>query len=478
MKVDTQHRDYTAYSPVWSKIRDVVEGQERVHAKGVKYLPKLPNQTSDEHKEYVDRTPFFNATQRTVDALTGLVFRKDPKLEAGDKVKSYSEDITMTGKTLDSLAEDVVEELLTVTRGGLLVEYPNVSNGETVSIAQADKENRRPYLTHYKAESIINWREGRVNGKMQYTLIVFRESVEIVSVDGFEVEIEDQYRVLDLDEDNHYRQRVFVKAEKGFSLKEEVYPLKGGKYFNEIPFFFVSLKQEGAGIVKPKCIDMVNMNISHYHTTASLEHGAHFTALPTLVATGINLGDEESGNDNGDEIIVGSTQAITTSEPDAKVYYVEFQGVGLSTLQEMQKSKEEKLAQMGARMLTPEKKTAESTDTVTIRQSGENSILASIAQCVSDVLTQALNVMAEWEGVNGDIKYQITKDFIPKGMTPQMVSELIALVQGGHISQETLFNELKQGEVITSPVDYEEEQGRIEEQGPDMSMIGREDDNE
>jgi hypothetical protein len=93
--------------------------------------------------------------------------------------------------------------------------------------------------------------------------------------------------VLDLD-GGRYRVCVFADGAHGKDgdvLLSEVYPLMNGKPLDFIPFTFLSTDDNTAEVDEPPLIDLVNVNLSHYRTCADLEHGAHFTGLPTPYIT-------------------------------------------------------------------------------------------------------------------------------------------------------------------------------------------------
>jgi hypothetical protein len=101
-------------------------------------------------------------------------------------------------------------------------------------------------------------------------------------------------------------------------LLSEVYPLMNGKPLDFIPFTFLSADDTTPEVDEPPLIDLVNMNLSHYRTCADLEHGAHFTGLPTPYVCGAQL---ENPND---KLYIGSQSAWMLKSPDAKVGFLEF----------------------------------------------------------------------------------------------------------------------------------------------------------
>ena len=61
-------------------VRDVAGGYTRIKGEATEYLPRHPKETPENYAIRLNRPAFFNAFGRTVEGLTGMVFREDPKL--------------------------------------------------------------------------------------------------------------------------------------------------------------------------------------------------------------------------------------------------------------------------------------------------------------------------------------------------------------------------------------------------------------
>jgi hypothetical protein len=313
----------------------------------------------------------------------------------------------------------------------------------------------------YDAESIINWRTDRISGVDMLTLVVLEEEYEVYD-DEFSYDCKPQWRVLDLP-NGIYRQRVFRKNEKGdFYVESEIFPSSQGKAIARIPFEFFGVRDNRPCVDKPPLLDLVDVNISHYRTTADYEHGLHFTGLPTPVVTGFYSDDQSAS------LRIGSGTAWLLPDPASKAFYLEFSGQGLSELREALRAKESMMATLGARILAPEKKGIETAQTAAIHRAGENSVLASIAQSISIGLTHCLKWMANWSGIAGDVRVEINRDYIPQSMTHQDVAELVKSWQAGAISHETLFDNLVKGDIIRPDVSFQDEKERIDMTPPGM----------
>lgn len=464
--VASKHSQYDSYATKWKRCRDVVSGQDAVHAGEIAYLPMLKEQDRTEYLAYVKRTPFYNASWRTLAGFVGMLFRKPPILEVPKKVEKLLEDVTMSGTSFQSFAQDCALEDLEVSRLGILVDHPlQVQNadGSPVSVAKAEELGLRPSMQQYKAESIINWKYEFRNNRN--TLVQVRLLEEhSVPKNEFENETEVRVKVLDLIE-NEYRIRVF-KEDDEEQIGDDIYPIMNGKRLNFIPFYFIGPDGTEGTLDDPIMIDLIDLNLAHYRVSADYEHGCHMTGLPTPVVSGYATEFDREGKAIPAKFYIGSTVAWVFPDPNASASFLEFTGQGLTALENNLARKENQMAAIGARMLAPEKSGVEAAQTLAMRHSGEHSILSAIAISVSQGLTKALKTFAEWAGENGEVKFEINRDFIPVIADSALLTQLMALVQGGHMDEESLFDWLKRADLIKPEMTFEEMQQKIDEMPP------------
>jgi hypothetical protein len=461
MKIDTTHEQYDDWLPIWTKCRDAIEGQEQVHKGGVKYLPKLSGQTQTEYNSYVMRSLYFNASGRTLDGMTGLIFRKKPTIIAPASMEAILDDVDMCGSDMMAFAEQLAEELIKVSRIGILVDYPpNSTEGLTVGNVQA--LGLRPYATLYKTETILDWRYKRVGNVEHLSMVKLKETSD-EQISEFEYEKKDQIRVLDLFE-GVYRVRVYVKGKRDYEQISESFPKMNGQSITKIPFIFCSINGIDSDVKKPVLLDLVNVNLSHYRSMADYEHGLHFTGLPTPIFWGANFDDEG-------KFKLGSSEGMAFNNPAGHAEYLEFTGQGLSALKAALEDKQAMMAQLGSKMLTAEKRVVEAAETAAIHRSAENSILSSISYAGSSALTKMLEWLAMWANANGDVSVELNTDFLPTQMNPQMFAELTKAYMTGALSFEEYFANLKDGEIIRSETTEEEERERLQSAEPVLSEM-------
>lgn len=474
MPVKNQHAQYLNMKCKWDRCMHVACGQDKIHEMGELYLPRLLKQDDDEYKAYKHRTPFYNATWRTIVGLQGMIFRRPPEWEVPDTVKPMMDNVNLKGASLHMFALGCVEETLKIGRIGIFTDYPTATEGLT--LADAKRMNLRPSLSMYKAQSIINWKTRTVGNKTLLSLVVLAEEIDR-SIDDFTDVCEKQYRVLDLTPmevevgtvKDVYRVRVMkvvpdltAPNKERDEIVSTAFPKINGKYLEEIPFQFVGVDDNSWEVDEPPMIDLVDINIAHYRVSADYEHGCHFTGLPTPVIAGYVKGQD------ADTFSIGSSEAWVFANANAKATYMEFTGQGLAALEKNLEKKEGFMAVLGARMLEAQQTGhVEAADTVTIRRGGEQSMLASVAQAISIGILSALKTFCRFANADDSkVKFALNKDFFPVPMDSLELTAYVAAWQNQAISYDTLHRKMKRADVVDIESTVEDELKKIKANPP------------
>jgi len=465
MGVETTNPEYDKFASKWKRCRDAAEGQDAIHEAGELYLPRLKDQDWDDYSAYKTRAGFFNATWRTIAGLQGMLFRKPPVVTVPASVEPLLDSVSEDAQPLQIFALEAVEECLTVGRAGILVDYPVVAE-EGVTQADAILRNLRPTLSLYETESIVNWKKETITSQEVLTRVVLKEDRTVVDPDDeFSKKMEPIYRVLDL-VSGVYRVRLFVLSsadgEQFVQEGEDLFPKMNNQPLDFIPFYFLGVDDAEACPDDPPLIDLVDLNLSHYRTNADYEHGCHFTGLPTGWITGHTM-------EQGEKIYLGSQNMLVFPSPDTKLAFLEFSGAGLKCLSDNLERKERQMAILGARMLESQKKAAEATDTAMLHRAGEASLLASMAQSISISMQKALQVFSDWAGGSGEVNFELNRDFFPTTMDSAQLMALVQSWQYGAISKETLFENLKQAEIVSDNKTFEDQEVEIANAAPTLA---------
>lgn len=465
--------EYTVFAPVWAKCRDAAAGQDAIHAAEKTYLPRPSGMDQQDYPQYLRRAMFYNGMGRTTMGLTGTVMRKPVTIDYPDAQRDSLQTIGVSGESVEELIARTVRAQLTLGRVGHLVD--------------AGRDDGRPFVSEYEAESILNWHEERIDGQMQLTFVVLHEQEWVQGgAPKYETKRKDKFRVLRLgfdpavevvDESERnesgevVRSRSVRRLAQGFTtddvrvpfyfqeiwvfavdvngdetdelvLEEVITPKKalGGRLWTEIPFQFTNVGSDEPSPEKPPLLDLVNVNLSHYLNSADLEWGRHWTALPTPWV---------AGGDPTEAPTIGSSTAWVMPSSDAKVGMLEFTGAGLGHIQTGMEHKERLMAILGSRLLEDNKTGVEAAEAIKLRLTGDSAVLAAIAFHASKSWTKILMWFWEWSNLETlDIQVQLNTDFNPARLPAGDMAVLMQSLQAGMIDFETWFYNLEKGEVL------------------------------
>lgn len=467
--VTWQRAEYRAQRSIWKKIRDASNGEESIKDGGDLYLPRLGGHTRDVegdalYKVYLDYAHWYSATGRTLAGLRGLVFRKDPLKSIPEELQVYEDNITADGQSLMSFTKDVLVEVLQTNRCGVFIDFPDVDIPEDITEKEMHDANIRPYVRMYRAENIINWRTTIVNNETVTSLVVLTETVEEEGDYGFDVKYIPQYRVLYLDELGVYHQRIYqmldtknvLNLPAGMNLIADIVPVVNGEVLYTIPFYTITDKGITWETSNPTLLGLVNTNISHYRNSANREQALLWTGNPTPVFSGY-MGKPGEG-----VIRLGSTEAILLNN-GGTAGFLEFTGHGINPIKELMLEKEEEMAVLGARIIAPEKRSAETAESAAIHRAGEQGVLADIANSISDGLTRVLRFFGAYHRIKDlkNIWVKLNTDYMPINMDADTLEALGKLLQAGIISWETFVYQMQQGEILPLGITAKEELKRI-----------------
>lgn len=456
--IDVKHPEYTKWLPIWEKIRDAIAGQDRIKYKREKYLKPLSGQTPDSYNAYLNRAQFVDYSARTVEIGLGQLFRKTPTVLGIDE--ELTNNASLDGKSAYYLSKTIAQEILELNRIGVLVDF--------------SEDRGVPYLTDYKAESIINWKTEVVNGQEILTLVVIEGEKE-TGVNKYTHDVEQTWRTFELEMVEGSTERVYIvrdwakiKGGQGnFRLIREYTPIMNSKPLPYIPFYFLTTNAIDFNITKSPMLGFVNVNLGHYNNSADYENMLHWTGAKTPIFKGYS----------NDKIVTIGSAMVLENEGDA--YYLEASSD--SGLKEELHHKESQMASLGTSLISGSGRYVQSAETARISSSGEYASLADISNAMSKGVTKILKVVAEWSGATEstikDVSISYNTDFEQQPIDPATLTAFSGLVHGQFMSWETMFYNLKNMEVYPDGWTPEEEKAAIEEGQESFTMdTGFEDD--
>lgn len=454
-----QHPDYVYYKPDWQLLRDSVAGERRIKEKGSLYLSPIDSDANPDgaskYRAFVERAVYTNMTARTLAGLVGKVFKRPVKIKnIKDSTRELFNNVTIDGWSANLFAKAVVKEILEVGRVGIMVDMPEGGGS--------------PYFTYYLAENILNWKEIVVNGRRKIVYVLLREIVEsTLEYTGVNSRIDpkthtsyrflkSQYRVLRLNEFGEYIQEVYKSlpsTNSGYNQKldfvKSLTPTKNGKPLDYIPFVIIGPQSVSPGIQKSPLLDIANLNIAHYRTSAHLEHGRFYTALPVYYVP-VN----QSQPDAETEYTVGPGR-VWEVPLDTKPGILEFYGTGLASLVKSLEEKSSAIERLGG-SLTGGAGASQSAEVHSAQQSGETSILLNVTDSATSGLTRATRYLLDWAGLESEAKevlFEINQEFKLGNLDARELRSIALLYKEGILPISDVHRVLQQSSYVNENVD-------------------------
>lgn len=417
----------------WELIRDAMDGEGQIKARGTKYLQEPTGFTVLEgdarmsaYAGYLERASFPEFLAPSVAAMVGIIHGKEIVPEIPDALSFLFENADGEGLPLEAFHRRITRELLTI--GGYVI------------LTDAPEGGGDPYLTGFTRDRLINWDTD------WYVLDESRPRR-----DGFVWKQLKQYRLLEMDggsftpwlyDEFDNRREVPVRA-------------RGGGALPRIPVAVGNALDLSPRIEPPPLIGVARAALSIYRKSADQEQALYMGANPTLVAI-----DGPAPSVVGAGVVHEMYSSGEGKQADLK--YVEATNAGLKDRRIEMEAYREQAVMAGARLF--ENAVAqESGEAKRLRYASETATLSSIAQSSCLLLERALKNAAMIAGIpENDIVVPVPTDLMDRTMSPQDFAALFGVYQGGGMSWETFFANGQRGGVFSPEDTPEDEAARLD----------------
>lgn len=422
--------EYLAALPAWTKIRDCFDGEDAIKSKHEAYLPRLKAQTLEDYNNYLYRALFFPITGKTCTSMIGLAVAEPPKITYPDLLASYFQD-TEQGYQFTEFYVKIFTEVVLMGRLGVLLDAPIVGSTQ-------------PTLCRYVAENIMKWDQDE-DGKL--VRLMLREFRQVAGQERFETMTVCIIRHCYLDETGQYWVEELDDDLKNLPNSPPVQPTFMGTTLDYIPFTCFGCTGIHIEVDKPPMQDISTLNLSHYLTSADLEWGRHIVGLPTPVVSGV---------DSSTNLHIGGTAAWILPVVEAKAYYLEFQGLGLKSLETAMTDKVSLMASVSARLIDNSTRGSEAADTVKLRYMSESASLIQIVGAIENGCMVMYNMLAKLMKTEA-VSIKFSKEILGTGVSMTDMATLFAAYLTASISKDTLVYNLRRlGAIDPNRTDEEE----------------------
>lgn len=449
--------------PRWQKMNALLGGTESMRAAERTYLPQHQYEKDDVYACRLETAVLLNMTELTLESWVGRPF-SDP-IQLNDDVpkeiaEGILEDVDLQGNELNVFARGWFRDGLAKSFSHVLVEFPRVEprpDGQPRTLEDDRREKLRPYWINIPPENIIFARAEIINGVE--TLVHVRIQEEHTVMDGFEEVKRKLIRVLEPGNVRVYEYRKGSSGKIEWVLDEEY---ETGLDFIPLVTFYAS--RECPFLGKPPLLDLADLNISHWQSSADQRHCLTVARFPVLAASGVSDADQK--------LVVGPNKWLVTENKDGKFYYVEHTGAALAAGQSDLEALETQMAQYGAEFLR--KRPGNETATARALDSAEaTSPLQDVTVRFEDAVNKALEYTAAWmrigENKGGTVK--VNREFGPENIDAADLNTLDKARDRRDISRSAYIAELKRRAILQDEYDPEADQDELKTEEADMIKL-------
>ena len=488
-KVETTHPAYDRISPIWMKVRDVIEGEPAVLSpdKIRDYLPappgmqpgpeqsindKLTNQLQTRYDFYKTFADFPEITAPMIQGIMGLVHEKPPEYNLPESLNYLAKKATADGDSIEELWQLVTQELFYTGRIGLLAD---VQGGLGLEGAQM-------HLCQYSAETIRNWRlSQKCEGEQAQMVVLGEAGMQADPNDDFKhIEVM-QYRELRLVGDEYWA-RVWQKVEddKVQPVVTEDTDAEGwmrpeimGKPFATIPLTIINATDIGFEYGPVPAWPMAKRALAIFRKSADANRSLYIKGDPQAWVTGVSEDDIPTE--------IGGSSIWGLPDSEAKVGYLDIDGQGIPLQLKAIDSEYSRFYGEAGHLLESASKGAEAAEALRIRQGMKQVSVKALVKNAGAGMQEALRMLGRLSGMNEEELKEITFDpnvnFTEGTMGYQellflMQAKDLAIRNGVPLSNETIHTQMRKRQL--THLTYEEElNGSTDDIDTAFGLIGR-----
>lgn len=441
-KISDPNTAWYAQEPHWILIEDLMQGSYGMRRKHRRYLPQEPRELDESYDNRLARSvcpPYYQRLERM---LAGMLTRKPVRLDdTSDAIREQLFDVDLQGNDLNVWTYEAARKLVRYGHVGTLVDAPS--------------DGGRPYWVTYTPRQILGWRTEPKDGQQQLTQLRLLEST-IVPDGLYGEKAVEQVRLL-----TPGAYELHQKDDKGdFRIIDE-----GVTSLPEIPFSVAYANRFNYLESRPPLEDIAELNLKTYQVQSDLDNQLHISAVPMLAFYGFPSAAEEVSAGPGEAIAFPSDGRAEYIEPGGSSFDYQFRRLEQLAAQ---------INELGLSAVLGQKLSAETAEAKRIDRSQGDSTMMVIAQNMQDMIDNCLQFHAQYLGQNEAAgSCLVNRDFIGARLEPQEIQSLLQLYTAGTITQETLLQNLSDGEVLGDDFNVEEELEATANAGMDLPSIGQ-----
>lgn len=453
LDLDAMHPSYAIFEPWYVEMEDAIVGQSAIVDADETYLPmpggmKLMQATAKAaaYSAYQIRASYPELVAPTIRGLTGVIHNTPVKPELPKALEPMIEKATVDGLTLESMLRRLTRNVLSYGRTGIAV---------TVD------EKGQPLFAIYEALAIRNWSEDE-------SLVVLDESGPVMQ-DNLSWIDKEKRLIIELIDGKAVATR-YDKSSGWIADEPMEYSSTGGGTVDFLPFVFIDTNDLTPEPNEVPLLPLARLAAKAYRQDANYQQTLYLSANPTHVISGMEPDYENRPKAVGGGVI----WFLPDSNQSASI--LEFTGASATAQRQAIQDTLQAAVQAGARLFATADEQQESGEARKIKYAAQTATLVGIALTVAAGAEKALKMAAKLVGANPDeVSIPISTEFIDSTIGAQEMTAIINGVTGGLLSNQTGYELFQNGGRANPDRLWEDEKKLIDEQGPALGMIGRED---
>ena len=481
---DATSSDYDAMLPYWEMVETILDGADAMKEAAQTYLPKFPNETTEDYEYRLENAKFTNVYADIVSNLAAKPFAEEVKLDdqAASRFKTLAEDIDGRGNNLHVFAASTFFDGLNNAVDWIMVEFtraiPN-PDGKPLSIAQEKAQGLRPYWVHVPAKRLLGVYADVVGG--QEIIVHARIREDLTRRAGYDEVSVERVRVLNREPIVDVFDRIVGYAPATFEIWERQATERSGSStwvnvdagnitIGVIPLvpFITGRRKGGSWRFVPPLRDAAFLQVEHYQQETALKSIKELTAFPMLAGNGV----QPSMKDGKPQMVPVGPRSVLYAPPNGgdsnshgEWAFIEPSSESLRFLAEDVKNTEQQLRELGRQPLTAQ--TGITVVSAAFASQKASSAIQAWALGLKDALEQAFVLTAAWLNETTSPTVAVFTDFALDATDDKGPTVLTEARKNGDLSRETYWEELQRRNILSADFDPEEEMDRLDKELPD-----------
>lgn len=428
----------------WDLIAALLGGTKRMRDEASKWLPREAREEPASWRARVSRSTLYAAFEDTIEALADKPFSQPTTVQGG----KLPEGLTEFWDDMDSLGGDghhvLREHFVSALTWGWsvgLVDYP-----QGPSETAADDASRRPYVVLVEAPDVLGW-----------TTTFSQDHGERLTSIRF---LEGKQDVAETDSPSRGLERVRVYTDNEWQVWQEdsrrrgefVLIEEGQHTFGRVPAEVLYFGRRVDSLrATPPMLKLAWLNLAHFQSDSDQSNILKYVRVPLLHITGVTSKEKK------DEIVIGPDRIIKSSDPQAKMGWVEHNGAAIEAGERHLKVLEERMEVMGLKPLMERGQGKTASGRILDAQSADDGAKSWVRRTERFGI-ELLKLAAEWKKVelHPEVRVDIFSDFEVVARGPEEVKILQADRQRGDLDIETYLGELKRRGLLRPSADVED----------------------